>query len=141
MVTSVGHTVDETWQSILSGKSGIRPITSFDVSAFSTKISASVRDLDITPYLAEKEARKMDPFIQYGMAAGVQAVEDSGIEVTDENAARIGCVIGSGIGGLGSIEDTAILITERGPRRVSPFFVPCALINLIAGTLSILYGF
>lgn len=141
MVTAVGHSVDQTWQSILAGKSGIRPITSFDISAFSTKISASVQDLDISPYLKEKEARKLDLFIQYGMAAGVQAVEDSGLVITDENAARIGCVIGSGIGGLGSIEDTAITIKERGPRRVSPFFVPGAIINMIAGNLSIRYGF
>jgi len=125
----------------LNGKSGIRPITSFDASAFSTRISASVKDFDVTPYLTVKEARKMDVFIQYGMAAGIQAVEDSGIEVTDENAARIGCVVGSGIGGLGSIEDTAITIKERGPRRVSPFFVPGAIINMIAGNLSIRFGF
>ncbi len=141
MVTSVGHTVAETWESILQGKSGIAPITSFDTSAFATKISASVRDFDVSPYLEEKEARKLDTFIQYGMAAGIQAVEDSGLEVTEENAARIGCIVGSGIGGLGSIEDTAVTIHERGPRRVSPFFVPGAIINMIAGNLSIKYGF
>ena len=141
MVSSLAHNVEDTWKAILNGKSGIRPITSFDASAFSTRISASVKDFDVTPYLTVKEARKMDVFIQYGMAAGIQAVEDSGIEVTDENAARIGCVVGSGIGGLGSIEDTAITIKERGPRRVSPFFVPGAIINMIAGNLSIRFGF
>jgi 3-oxoacyl-[acyl-carrier-protein] synthase II (EC 2.3.1.41) len=141
MVTSVGHNVNDTWRAILAGQSGVRPITSFDVEAFGTKISASVKDLDLEPYLDAKEARKMDLFIQYGMVAGIQAVEDSGIEVTPENAARIGCVIGSGIGGLGSIEDTAITIRDRGPRRVSPFFVPGAIINMIAGNLSIRYGF
>ncbi len=141
MVTSVGHTVEASWASILAGKSGIRPITRFDVSAFSTQISASVDDFDLSPYISEKDARKLDPFIQYGMAAGIQAVDDSGIEVTDENAARIGCVIGSGIGGLGSIENTAITIHERGPRRVSPFFVPGSIINMISGNLSIRYGF
>jgi len=141
MVTSVGHNVDETWQAILAGTSGIRPITSFDVSAFSTQISGSVKDLDLSPYMDAKEARKQDPFIRFGMVAGIQAVEDSGIIVTDENASRIGCVIGSGIGGLGSIEETALIIKERGPRRVSPFFVPGAIINMIAGNLSIRYGF
>ncbi|ACR10987.1 beta-ketoacyl-ACP synthase II [Teredinibacter turnerae] len=140
MVSSVGHNVEDTWQAILAGKSGVSPISSFDVSSFATQISASVRDLDITPYLDAKEARKLDLFIQYGMAAGVQAMTDSGLQVDEANAGRYGCVIGSGIGGLGSIEDTAITIKERGPRRVSPFFVPGAIINMIAGNLSIRYG-
>ncbi len=141
MVTSVGHDVKSTWASILGGVSGIRPIEHFDTSAFATKISASVKDFDISPYLEPKGARKLDTFIQYGMAAGIQAVEDSGIEVTDENASRIGCIVGSGIGGLGSIEETSITIHEKGPRRVSPFFVPGAIINMISGNLSIKYGF
>lgn len=141
MVTSVGHDVKSTWDSILNGVSGVRPITTFDTSAFATKISASLKDFDVSPYLPEKEARKLDTFIQYGMAAGTQAVEDSGIEVTEENAARMGCIVGSGIGGLGNIEDTAVTIHERGPRRVSPFFVPGAIINMVAGNLSIKYGF
>ncbi len=141
IVSSVGHKVDEAWKSILDGKSGIRPITSFDASAFATQISASVKDFDISPYLEPKDARKMDTFLQYGMAAGIQAVEDSGIEVRDDNAARIGCIIGSGIGGLGAIEETAVAIREKGPRRISPFFVPGAIINMIAGNLSIRYGF
>lgn len=141
MVTSVGHDVASTWSAILNGVSGVRPIDSFDTEAFATKISASVKGFDISPYMPEKEARKLDTFIQYGMAAGTQAVEDSGIEVTEANAARIGCIVGSGIGGLGSIEDTAITIHERGPRRVSPFFVPGAIINMISGNLSIKYGF
>nr|WP_289851872.1 beta-ketoacyl-ACP synthase II [Saccharophagus degradans] len=141
MVSALGNSVDETWSRILNGESGIREITAFDASAFATRISGSVQNLDITPYLQEKEARKLDPFIQYGMAAGIQAVEDSGLVVTDENAARIGCIVGSGIGGLGSIEDTAVLIEEKGPRRISPFFVPGAIINMIAGNLSIRYGF
>jgi len=140
MVTALGHTVEETWEGLLGGKSGVAPITSFDVSAFSTQISASVRDLDLTPYMEPKEARKQDPFILYGVAAGVQAMEDSGLTITPENAARVGCVIGSGIGGLGSIEQTSILLKERGPRRVSPFFVPGSIINMIAGNLSIRYG-
>ncbi len=141
MVSSVGHNVDQTWDSIVNGKSGIRPITSFDPEAFATKICAPVQDLDISPYLDVKEARKMDTFLQYGMVAGIQAVEDSGIEVTDENAPRIGCIIGSGIGGLASIEETSLLIRDKGPRRISPFFVPGAIINMISGNLSIRYGF
>ncbi len=141
LVTSVGHTVEETWKNILEGVSGVKKITHFDASNFSTQISASVREFDLSPYIGPKEARKMDPFIQYGMAAGIQAVEDSGITVTEENAHRIGCIIGSGIGGLGWIEDTAFTIKEKGPRRVSPFFVPGAIINMIAGNLSIKYGF
>lgn len=141
IISSVGHNVKENWESILQGKSGIAPITAFDASAFGTQISASVKDFDITPYLESKEARKMDTFLQYGMAAGIQAVEDSGLVVTEENAARIGCIIGSGIGGLKSIEETALLIKDKGPRRISPFFVPGAIINMIAGNLSIRYGF
>jgi len=141
MVSALGHNVKDTWEAVLAGKSGVRPISSFDASAFATQISASVQDLNIDPYMEPKEARKVDSFIRYGMAAGVQAVEDSGIEVTDQNAARIGCVVGSGIGGLGSIEDTSLLIDEKGPRRVSPFFVPGSIINMIAGHLSIRYGF
>ncbi|WP_096084501.1 beta-ketoacyl-ACP synthase II [Agaribacterium haliotis] len=141
MVTAVGHDVNETWNAILNGVSGVRSIEHFDTSAFATKISASVKDFDCSPYIDPKEARKLDTFIQYGMSAGVQAVEDSGIEVTEENAARMGCIIGSGIGGLGNIEDTSITIHEKGPRRVSPFFVPGAIINMISGNLSIRYGF
>jgi 3-oxoacyl-[acyl-carrier-protein] synthase II len=141
MVSPLGHNVSESWAAVLAGKSGAAPITSFDASAFATQFSASVKNLDLSPYLSEKEARKVDPFIQYGMAAGIQAVEDSGLQVTSENAERIGCLIGSGIGGLGSIEDTSITIKERGPRRVSPFFVPGSIINMIAGNLSIRYGF
>ncbi|WP_370978838.1 beta-ketoacyl-ACP synthase II [Agaribacterium sp. ZY112] len=141
MVTSVGHDVKSTWDAILNGVSGVRPITHFDASKFATQISASVQDFDCSPYIDPKEARKLDTFIQYGMSAGVQAVEDSGIQVTDENAARIGCIIGSGIGGLGNIEETSITINEKGPRRVSPFFVPGAIINMISGNLSIRYGF
>ncbi len=141
LISSVGHNVKETWDSILQGKSGIKPISSFDASSFATQISASVKDFDLTPYMEAKESRKMDTFLQYGMAAGIQAVEDSGLEVTDQNAARIGCIVGSGIGGLGSIEQTSIAIRDKGPRRVSPFFVPGSIINMIAGNLSIKYGF
>lgn len=141
MVSPLGHNVADSWSAILAGKSGAAPIDRFDTSAFATQFSASVKNLDLSPYLSDKEARKVDPFIQYGMAASVQAIEDSALQVTPENAERIGCVIGSGIGGLGSIEDTALTINERGPRRISPFFVPGSIINMIAGNLSIRYGF
>ncbi len=141
MVTSLGHNVKETWGNILKGVSGASAIDWFDVSAFASKFSSSVKNFDISPYMSAKEARKYDPFIQFGVAAGAQAIEDSGLEITEANADRIGCVIGSGIGGLGAIEDTALTIKERGPRRVSPFFVPGSIANMIGGTLSIRYGF
>lgn len=141
MVSPVGNNVADSWAAILAGVSGAAPIQSFDAEAFATRFSASVKNLDITPYMTSKEARKIDLFIQYGMIAGIQAVEDSGLQVSEENAERIGCVIGSGIGGLGSIETTALTIKERGPRRISPFFVPGSIINMIAGNLSIRYGF
>ncbi|MEP1471728.1 MAG: beta-ketoacyl-ACP synthase II [Halieaceae bacterium] len=140
MVSPVGLTVDETWANILAGKSGAAPIEAFDVSAYSTQFSASVKDFDPTLYMAAKDARKMDVFVQYGMAAGIQAVEDSGFEVTDENRARVGCAIGSGIGGIGQIEKNTHIVSDSGPRRISPFFVPGSIINMIAGNLSVKYG-
>lgn len=140
MISPVGLTVDETWTNILAGKSGAAPIEAFDVSAYSTQFSASVKDFDPTPYMAPKDARKMDVFVQYGMAAGIQAVEDSGFEVTDENRARVGCAIGSGIGGIGQIEKNTHIVADSGPRRISPFFVPGSIINMIAGNLSVKYG-
>lgn len=141
MVSPLGNTVADTWSGILAGKSGVAPITMFDTGPFSTTFSAAVKDFNVEPYLAVKDARKMDPFIQYGMVAGIQAWEDAGIEVTEQNAERIGAIIGAGIGGIGSIADGALTIEEKGPRRISPFFVPGAIINMIAGNLSIKYGF
>jgi 3-oxoacyl-[acyl-carrier-protein] synthase II len=141
MISPVGSTVDETWDNILRGKSGAATIESFDVSAFSTRFSASVKGFDSAPYLTPKESRKMDLFIQYGMVAGIQAVADSGLEVTEENAHRIGCAIGSGIGGIGEIERNTEIIRNSGPRKISPFFVPGSIINMIAGNLSIKFGF
>lgn len=140
MVSPIGHTVAETWENILAGKSGAAPIETFDVSAYSTQFSCSVRDFDISPYLAAKDARKMDTFVQYGMAAGIQAFEDSGFEVTDENAPRVGCAIGSGIGGIGQIEKNSEIVNNAGPRRISPFFVPGSIINMISGNLSVKYN-
>ena len=140
MVSPVGHTVEESWTNILAGKSGAAPIETFDVSAYSTKFSASVKDFDITTYLAAKDAKRMDTFVQYGMAAGIQAMEDSGLEVSEQNASRIGCAIGSGIGGIGQIEKNTAIVNTSGPRKISPFFVPGSIINMIAGNLSVKYG-
>ncbi len=141
IVSPTGNTVESTWSSIVSGKSGIGPITSFDVSKYSTRFGGSIKDLDIDEYIIPKDRRKMDPFIQYGIIAGIQAINDSGLQITDSNRYRVGAAIGSGIGGMGSIENTRDLINERGPKRISPFFVPGSIINMIAGNLSIKYGF
>jgi 3-oxoacyl-[acyl-carrier-protein] synthase II len=141
MLTPVGNTLDESWDNILRGKSGAATIDSFDVSAFSTRFAATVKDFDSTPFLEPKDARKMDVFVQYGMVAGIQAMEDSGLEITEENAPRVGTAIGSGIGGIGQIEKNTEVIRTSGPRRISPFFVPGSIINMIAGNLSIKYGF
>ncbi len=140
MVSPLGNTVEETWHGIVNGKSGVAPITHFDVSAFSTQFSASVKNLVIEDYMSGKEARKMDPFIQYGMVAGIQAIRDAGLAVTEVNAGRIGVSIGSGIGGIGTIEEGSYVVEHKGPRRISPFFVPSAIINMISGNLSIMYG-
>ncbi|USD19739.1 beta-ketoacyl-ACP synthase II [Microbulbifer variabilis] len=139
-VSPLGNTVEETWSGILKGVSGAAPIESFDVSAFSTRFAAMVKDFDPTPYVAAKDARKMDTFLQYGLVAGNQAMEDSGLEINEENASRMGTCIGSGMGGILAIEDNALLIADKGPRRVSPFFVPGAIINMVAGNLSIKFG-
>ena len=141
MVSPVGSTVAETWENILRGKSGAATIDSFDVSAFSTQFSCSVKSFTFEPYLTAKEARKMDSFVQYGMVAGIQAMEDAGLEITDQNADRVGSAIGSGIGGIGQIERNTEVIRTAGPRKISPFFVPGSIINMIAGNLSIKYGF
>jgi 3-oxoacyl-[acyl-carrier-protein] synthase II len=139
-VTSVGHTVAASWEALLAGRSGAAPITAFDVSDYSTRFAASVRDFDVSPYLSSKEARKLDTFVQYGAAAGIQAMEDAGLEITDANAARVGCAIGSGIGGIGQIEKNTEIVRTAGPRRISPFFVPGSIINMIGGSLSVRYG-
>lgn len=141
MVTPLGNDVASTWEGILAGRSGAAPIDKFDASAFTTQFSCALKNFTSEPHIAPKSAKNIDPFIQYGMIAGIQAIEDSGLEITDENAPRIGAAIGAGIGGMGSIENGAKLIAEKGPRRISPFFVPGAIINMIAGNLSIQYGF
>ncbi len=141
LVAPVGNDVATSWENILAGKSGIGPITHFDISAFSVRIGGAIRDFDVTEYLTRKDARKMDPFIHYGMVAGIQAIRDSGIEVTDENAPRIGVAIGAGIGGIYTIEQNYESFLNKGPRKISPFFVPAAIINMASGNLSIMYGF
>jgi len=140
-VTPLGNTVSESWENIVAGKSGIAPIDLFDTSAYTTRFGGSIRGLDMGQYLAPKEARKMDTFIQYGMVASIQAIEDSGLETTEENAARIGVAVGSGIGGLTMIEKNYDAIKASGPRKISPFFVPGSIINMISGNLSIKYGY
>jgi 3-oxoacyl-[acyl-carrier-protein] synthase II len=140
IVSPVGNTVPLAWDNIVAGRSGIGPIMRFDASSFSAKIAGEVRDFDITSYLSAKDARRMDVFIHYGMAAGIQAFKDSGIEVSPENAERIGVNIGSGIGGLPMIEDTHNDFLGGGARKISPFFIPGTIINMISGHLSIMYG-
>lgn len=140
IVSPVGNTVKESWSNILAGKSGINSLTNIETEGQSVTFGGSVKNFEITDYLKPKDAKKMDTFIHYGMAAGIQAFEDSGIEVTDENSERIGVAIGAGIGGLGTIEKTADLFREKGAKRISPFFVPSSIINMISGNLSIKYG-
>ena len=140
VVTPVGLNVNETWDNILAGKSGVAPLTSFNVSDFSVRFGASVKDFDITSIIPRKDAKKMDTFIHYGIAASKEAIEDAGLEITDENAERIGVAIGSGIGGLPGIEAGYDGYLNGGPRKISPFFVPSNIINMISGNLSIMYG-
>ncbi len=141
VVSPVGIGVQPAWSNLIAGKSGITRITKFDPSNFSSQVAGEVKDFDVSQYLPAKEARRMDTFIQYGLAAAIEAVKDSGIEATEENAERIGVSIGSGIGGLGLIEQTNDTYDEGGPRKVSPFFIPGTIINMISGNLSIMFGF
>ncbi len=140
IVCPVGNDITTAWDNIVNGRSGIRRISRFDPSALTTHIAGEVQNFDVTQYMPVKEARQMDTFIHYGVAAGIQAWQDCGLEVTEENAERIGVIVGSGIGGLPRIEETQSEYLERGARRISPFFVPGSLINLISGQLSIKYG-
>jgi 3-oxoacyl-[acyl-carrier-protein] synthase II len=140
LVSPVGNTVSEAWENLIAGRSGITAITRFDASAFPVRIAGEVKGFDVAAYLSPKEARRMDVFIHYGMAAGIQAIRDSGIEVTEANAERIGVNIGSGIGGLPMIVDTHNDYLGGGPRKISPFFIPGTIINMISGNLSIMFG-
>ena len=141
IVSPVGSTVDDAWANIVAGYSGITRISKFDASAFASKIAGEVIDFDVNQYLSPKEARRMDIFIHYGLAAGIQAIKDAGLAAKSLNAERIGVNIGSGIGGLKFIEDTHTEYMANGPRRISPFFIPASIINMISGNLSIMYGF
>ncbi len=140
-VSPVGNDVSSAWDSIVNGRSGIGPLTEMDPEKFATKIAGEVRDLELDRYLSPKEARKTDTFIHYGMAAAIQAVEDAGLPENPEDPTRYGVAIGSGIGGIKSIEDTYQTYIDSGPRRISPFFVPSCIINMVAGHLSIRYGY
>lgn len=141
IISPVGTGVKESWSNILAGKSGIDRISRFDPSGFNCQIAGEVKNFDVAQYLNPKDARRMDIFIQYGLVAGMEAVKDSGLEVTEANAERIGVNIGSGIGGLPLIEDTHNTYLAGGPRKISPFFIPGSIINMISGNLSIMYGF
>lgn len=139
-VTCLANTVAETWDGIINGKSGISPIDSFDISPFASTFGGVIRNFDISRYIPDRDAKRMDGFVHYGIAAGCQAIEDSGFEVTEANAERIGVAIGAGIGGITGIEECYITYEKSGPRRISPFFVPGNIINMISGNLSIKYG-
>ena len=139
-VTPLANTVPETWDGIINGKSGICAIESFDISTFPATFGGVIKDFDISQYIPAKDAKRMDGFIHYGIAAGCQAIDDSGIEITESNAERIGVLVGAGIGGITGIENCYATYTKSGARRISPFFVPGNIINMIAGNLSIKYG-
>ena len=140
LVSPVGNTVAEGWANLVAGKSGIATVTKFDHSALAVHFAGEVKGFNAEDYIPAKEARNMDTFIHFGIAAGTQALKDSGLEITEENADRVGVLVGSGIGGLPMIEDTQMTLAERGPRRISPFFVPGSIINMISGHLSIIHG-
>ncbi|NLZ11881.1 beta-ketoacyl-ACP synthase II [Neopusillimonas aromaticivorans] len=140
IVSPVGNDIESAWDNIVNGRSGVTRITRFDASGLNAQIAGEVKDFDITHYMTAKEAKQMDTFIHYGVAAGVQAWRDAGLEVTEANADRIGVIVGSGIGGLPRIEETQAEYLARGARRISPFFVPGSLINLVSGQLSIMLG-
>ncbi|MBX9586795.1 MAG: beta-ketoacyl-ACP synthase II [Gammaproteobacteria bacterium] len=140
MVSPLGLNVADTWSNIVAGRSGVGLITAFDASDYSSKIVAAVKDFDVSLYMDGKEARRNDLFIQFGVAAATQALEDSGLSVNEGNADRIGVLIGSGIGGLPGIEHTRDLVAATGPRKISPFFIPSVIINMVAGMISIKFG-
>ena len=140
IVSPIGNTLASAWDSIQAGRCGIGPITHFDASAYATRIAGEVRDFDAKSFLPPKDVKKMDTFIHYGLAASFQAMDDAGLEVTEDNAERIGALIGAGIGGVRGIEETAIALHEGGPRKVSPFYVPSTIINMLPGQLTIMKG-
>jgi len=141
LLSPIGSNLDLAWKNALAGTSGANVIDTFDAQDYSVRICASVKDFNVEEYFGHKEARRLDPFIQYGMAAGIQAITDAGLEAEPADAHRVGVAIGSGIGGINTIEQTHSVLTKSGPRRVSPFFIPSSVINMISGNLSIRYGF
>lgn len=140
MLSPLANSVEETWSALLEGKSGIAPIEDYDISQHATQFAGLIKNFDVEEYFSKKEARKMDRFIQYGLAAAIQAITDSGIEVNDSNAHRIGVAMGSGIGGIENIESNHKVLLDRGPRKVNPFVIPGSIINMISGNISIKYG-
>ncbi|MBK1649092.1 beta-ketoacyl-ACP synthase II [Rhabdochromatium marinum] len=140
IISPVGFDIASAWDNILNGRSGIQAITHFDVAPFSTRIGGPIYGFDATEYISKKDLRKMDAFIHYGVAAGTQAIHDSGLEITDDNRARIGVAVGSGIGGITGIENNYGVYLKSGPRKISPFFVPANIVNMVAGNLSIKFG-
>ncbi|MDO6840950.1 beta-ketoacyl-ACP synthase II [Paraglaciecola chathamensis] len=140
VLSPVGNDYTSTWQNIVEGKSGIGPITVFDASEYTTHFAGEVKDFNVEDYIAKKETKKMDKFIQFGIAAGKQALADSGLVITEKNASRVGVAIGSGIGGLSLIEENHTKLVNSGPKRISPFFVPATITNMISGFLSIMEG-
>lgn len=140
ILSPVGNNIDSAWSAIINGRSGIGPITHFDASTFGTRIAGEVRDFDPTQWIPAKDVKKMDPFIHYGIAAGLMALDDSGLEISDANSERIGVAVGAGIGGIGTIEKTTEAFLNGGARKISPFFVPSAIVNMAAGHISILRG-
>jgi 3-oxoacyl-[acyl-carrier-protein] synthase II len=136
-VTALGLDTESTWTGVVNGKNGVRAIEHFDASVFSTRFSASLQNFSVEGYIEPRDAKRMDLFIQYGMVAGIQAMRDSGLEITEANQDRVGCNVGAGIGGIGLIEKTSLLMDKSGPRKISPFFVPGSIINMVAGNLSI----
>ncbi|MEJ2692054.1 MAG: beta-ketoacyl-ACP synthase II [Candidatus Thiodiazotropha sp.] len=140
MVAPVGLDIPSAWESIVAGRSGIQPITHFDVTPFTTRFGGPVYGFEITDYVTKKEAKKMDNFIHYGIAAGIQAIKDSALDFTQEDTERTGVLIGSGIGGITGIENSYQSYLDGGPRKISPFFVPASIINMVSGNLSIMYG-
>lgn len=140
IVSPVGNTVPEAWDAIVNGRSGIGPVTGFDATHFTTRIAGEVRDFDASAHIPARDVKKMDPFIHYGVAAASMALADSGLEIGPHNAERIGTIVGSGIGGIMGIEETAIKYHEGGPRKISPFYVPSTIINMLPGQISIING-
>ncbi|MCE7032447.1 beta-ketoacyl-ACP synthase II [Lysobacter sp. GX 14042] len=140
LVSPLGNDLASSWDGIVNGRSGIAPITHFDATGFATRIAGEVRDFDVTRWVPAKDARKMDPFIHYGVGASMMAIEDAGLEVTEANAPRIGALIGSGIGGILGIEEQTAKYLDGGPRKISPFYVPSTIINMLPGQVSLLTG-